>query len=85
MVMRHFCDNCGNQLTGPAGKVIKCQMLPGAMEDKTKFTVVSDSVPAPVLADVTVGGEYCDNCKRQLVGNLRLAADLGPQGKRLGS
>jgi hypothetical protein len=54
------------------------------MDDKTKFVVMSDSVPAPVMADVTVAGEYCDACKRALVSNLRLAQDLGPQAKKLG-
>jgi hypothetical protein len=85
MVMKHFCDQCGSGLVGPASKLIKCQVLPGSMDDKTKFVVMSDSVPAPVMADVTVAGEYCDACKRNLVANLRLAVDLGPQAKRLGA
>lgn len=85
MVMKHFCDNCGSPLNGPAGKVIKCQMLPGGMNDATKFVMSpSDSVPVPIMADVSVMGEYCDACKRALVSNLRLAQDLGPQAKKLG-
>ncbi len=85
MVMKHFCDNCGEMLVGPSSKIIKAQMMPGAMNDPAKFQMVSgDSVPVPIMADVTVGGEYCDKCKRALVQNLRLAADLGPQAKKLG-
>ncbi len=83
--MKFFCDQCGTLLGGPASKEIKCQMVPGSLVDTTKFVMpATDSVPVPIMATVTILGEYCPDCRRRIVSNLRPAEDLQPQAKRLG-
>lgn len=84
MVMKFFCDNCSAILQGPATKEIKCQMLPGSLQADKFQMPAADSVPVPVMATVTLAGEYCQDCKRKVVQSLRLAEDLQPQAKRLG-
>jgi len=87
MATRQFCDLCNTLLNGAPAKVIKAV----AIVDRPEAMSYNNPAPADnsstinLPLTVTVEGEYCDNCKRQILSRIKDESTVkGIMNKKLG-